>query len=568
MSNDSKDLTRRRFLELTAAGAAGAAAYGLAGPSAFAATPQKGGSLKVGVSWMWQWPDPQRWTGGTARPLIAMAYEGLTMPVSVGERQRIIAEKGPEAVPDVVPMLAESWDVEKGGKRVVFHLKKGVKFHHGKEFGSDDVKWSWDRILDPVHRCSGRKLLGIFLESVETPDQHTIVANLSQPYGAFLQACSLPNTPILAKDCIPHGAVWGKTKSFKPTRDSPPGTGPWELTRYRQKLLAHFEAFQDYHSGVPHLDAIDIKVIPDNSARTMAIRSGEIDVCLGVESNWLTKHLKGHKPYELIPLKKDGLNLYANINPWTKSLFLNAHPDKPHGIPFRDERVRQAFDFCMDRKIIAMACFGDLGIPMVQGFHPDLFVWGFDDIKGREYNPGKAKQLLDKAGYSGGCDVEIMIPGTVEGADKMAQVIQQMARPAGFNVSIKSARGGAYWGVHRKYSFQAHTWALWKEDPMHSYYNILHTSEEKPWNGRSPVTGINDPAMDKLLDEVAAETNLRKRKAIFKKIVMRNQEKAYILPYMTYITGDVWTKKLKNFNPGASFHMMATMGFRNAWLES
>lgn len=568
MSKDKKEFTRRKFLELTAAGATGAAVYSLAGPSAFAASPKKGGTLKVGVSWMWQYPDPHRWTGGTARPLIAMGYEGLTMPVSVGERQRIIAQKGASAVPDVVPMLAESWDIEKGGKRVVFHLKKGVKFHNGKEFGSDDVEWNWKRILDPVHRASARKLVDIFLKDFETPDKYTFIANLTQPYGAFLQMVSMPNVAILAKDSIPKGAIWGKTATFKPTREAPPGTGPFELVKYRQKLEARWVGFKDYHGGAPHLDGVNIKVIPDGNARTLAVRSGDIDVSLGVEQNFLKKHYRGHKPYELIHLKKEGLNLYPNINPWTKSLYLNSHPTKPHGIPFRDERVRQAFDYCIDQKTIAKACFGELGIPMDQGFHPDLFVWGFDDIKGREYNPGKAKKLLEAAGYAGGCDVEIRIPGAVEGADKMAQVIQQMSRPAGFRITISSSRGGAYWGVLRKYAFQTHTWALWKEDPMHSYYLNMHTSPDKPYSGQAPVTGINDPVMDKLLDQVAAENDLGKRKAIFKKVVQRNIDKAYVLPYMTYVTADAWTDKLKNFSPGDQFHHMAPRGFKDAWLDT
>ncbi|MBT4642096.1 MAG: twin-arginine translocation signal domain-containing protein [Deltaproteobacteria bacterium] len=94
MGKYQDDLTRRKFLELSAAGAAGAAAYSFVGPSAFAATPKRGGTVKVGISWMWHSPDPQRFTGGTARPLMALAYEGLTMPLSVAERQAYITADG------------------------------------------------------------------------------------------------------------------------------------------------------------------------------------------------------------------------------------------------------------------------------------------------------------------------------------------------------------------------------------------------------------------------------------------------------------------------------------------
>ena len=115
MTEKNKGLNRREFIGL---GAAGAAALAI-GPKAFAATPKRGGTLKAGVGFLIQTPDPQRYGGGWARLHMSLLYEGLTAPTSRGERLRTIKEKGVEALSDIVPMLAESWDIEKGGQRYV-----------------------------------------------------------------------------------------------------------------------------------------------------------------------------------------------------------------------------------------------------------------------------------------------------------------------------------------------------------------------------------------------------------------------------------------------------------------
>jgi ABC-type transport system substrate-binding protein len=141
-----------------------------------------------------------------------------------------------------------------------------------------------------------------------------------------------------------------------------------------------------------------------------------------------------------------------------------------------------------------------------------------------------------------------------------------MARPAGFRIKITPLTGTQYWGALRKYAFQAQVWNLAKEDPMHFYYPNLHTDPAEPYSGFAPVTGIKDTVMDLLLDEVASETDFQRRKEIFKKVVARCQEKAYILPYLTVVGAIGWTDKLKNCKPWEYFY--PTQALREAWLET
>ncbi|MBW1709580.1 MAG: ABC transporter substrate-binding protein [Deltaproteobacteria bacterium] len=562
MKENKQGLTRREFLEL---GAAGAATAALGAPTAFAETPKRGGTLTCGMAWMIQVPDPQRYTGTWARQASALSYEGLTTPTPVGERLRITKEKGPDAVPDVLPMLAENWEIEKGGSRYIFHLKKGVKFHNGKEFDSADVKWSWERIKDPVHVCSARKMLTEFLKSIDMPDRYTIVANLDRPYGGFLKASAWCNSPLLPKDSIPYGVTWGQTPSFKPPTPAPPGTGPFKLVKFQQKLEAVYERFDDYYvPGLPYLDKVIYKVIPKATPRSLSLRAKNVDYAYGVESNWLSKVLEGRKINELITLEKEGIKLFPRINSVTFSIFLNSHDQAD--TPFKDERVRQALDYCIDRKQFAQALYGNLGIPMAQGFHPAISSWGYPDIKPREPNIEKARKLLKEAGYPNGLDVELKIFPAWGRMDKAAQIIQQMAGRAGFRFKINVKSGIQYWSGTRVYKYHSKIYLLGGDDPQHFYYLFLHTEAAKPSNGYAPSTGVKDPIMDKLLEEQAGEIDIKKRRAAFKKVVLYNNEKAYLLPYAAAIGSDGWTMKLKNFRPWDYF--MPQQAFRETWLES
>jgi peptide/nickel transport system substrate-binding protein len=572
MGENQKELTRRNFLELVAAGAAGAAVSGLGIPSAFsaasktasakAAIAKKGGTLKVGVPWLIQRPDPLRYGGAFARTHMSFLYEGLTNPISRAERDLMLKKKGGAAMVDVQPMLANNWEIEKGGARYVFHLKKGVKFHNGKEFDSGDVEWCWKRIQDPVHQSHARKFLTLFLKSMETPDKQTIVANLTQPYGAFLMANSWPHTPILPKDSIPQGKLWGET--YEPPIPGPPGTGPFKLVSFQQKAEAVLEAHREYRiKGLPYLDRVILKVISEPGPQTMAVRAGDIDFASQVDMDWVSKVMTGKEFYKVQTLEKEGLSIYTTGGqPFT--IYLNSHPEKGHS-PFKDERVRQALDFCLDRAKIAGILWGKMGVPIGQGFNPKDSPWGFEDIGYREQNIPKAKQFMKEAGYASGVDVNFSIDTSWGKSDLLAQIVQQMARPAGFRIKIMPELGAQYWARLRTFEYHMLHWSLGGDDPMGQYYSNLHTDPADPWNGRSPTLGIKDPEMDKLLDELAAEDVFEKRKQIFRKVVLRSQEKAYWLPYLSVIGVRVWNTKLKNFKPMEYFYPESALV--EAWLD-
>lgn len=563
MKKNPKKYNRRQFLELTALGTASTLALN---PSILMAqTPKRGGTLTVGAGFLMQTPDPHRYIGIWGRQCTAPSWEGLTTPIPVTERLRILKEQGPDAdVPFVQPMLADSWDIENGGKRYVFHLKKGVKFHNGKELDSEDVKWNWERIKDPHNITGARKFLTHFLESIETPDPYTIVANLSNPYGGFLSANAWCYTPIMPKDSIPNGATWGLTPTFKPTTVAPPGTGPFKMVEYQQIHQAVYERFDNYRiEGLPYLDKLVYKVMQQHGPRTMAMRAGNIDFTWSVESAWLEPKMKGRKLNEPFYLEQEKLNLLPTVLASTSTIYLNCHPEM--NSPFKDERVRQALAYCIDNETLAKALYRNLGIPVHQGFNPDVSSWGFPDIQGRKRDINKAKALLTEAGYPNGLDVRFKITPIWGKNDLRAQIIQQMAKPAGFRITITSQVGSQYSMSFRTYDYDMMMQSIRGEDPMEIYYTNLHTDPAAPYNGHSPRLGVKDPEMDRLLDEMATEPNGQKRRAIFKQITLRANDKAYWIPNDQEILAAAWSNRLKNFNPQNYFQ--AEHAFTETWLE-
>ena len=558
-------INRRQFLRIAAITASGSATLPhrlYAGPSNL---PVRGGTVTCGMSFLIVVPDPHRYAGWWARQSMSLCWEGLTTPVPVGERLKLMEEMGPDAaIPEVRPMLAENWEIDRDGKRYVFHLKKGVKFHNGKELDSEDVKWNWLRIQDPVHIASSRKFLTHFLDSIDTPDRHTIVANLSRPYGSFLTANAWCYTGIVPRDAVPYGAIWGFTPTFRPPTVAPPGTGPFVMTEFQQNLQAVFEKFDDYRiDGLPYLDKVIYKVIGPDGPRTVALRAGNLDYTWSVDHSWLEKNLDKKELYQHHRLEKEKLNLYPFINPSTRTIYLNCHENAD--TPFKDERVRQALDYCLDKETLSRTLYGNLGIPMSQGYNPKISAWGVPDIKSRKRDINKARELLRAAGYANGLDVDFKVTSEWGRNEIRAQVIQQMAKPAGFRMNIIIQFGPQYSADLRTYTYHMMMGSIRGEDPMNFYFRTLHTDPAEPYNGYSRSLGIKDEEMDQLLDQVAEEIDFEKRKLIFKDIVQRSADKAYWLPNNQVVISSVWSDKLKNFNPSKYYHPQ--QAFIEAWMD-
>jgi peptide/nickel transport system substrate-binding protein len=236
---------------------AGAASASLTPVAAATGSPQRGGTLVVAVT-----ADPGQFNSGisTAGGTHAVAdnlYNGLVF---------LDEQLNPQ------PDLAESWTVSPDGKTYTFALRQGVKWHDGQPFSSADVKFTFEEILLKYHARTKAGLEGV-LEGIDTPDPNTVVMRFKQPYGPLLQRLDMVEAPIL-----PRHVYEGQDPTKAEANLKPVGTGPFKLADYvKGDRVRMVRNDQYYKPGLPYLDELVFRIIPQPSTAALALEQNEVD---------------------------------------------------------------------------------------------------------------------------------------------------------------------------------------------------------------------------------------------------------------------------------------------------
>ena len=273
-----------------------------------------------------------------------------------------------------------------------FTLRDGVTFHNGEAFTSEDVKYSFERILDPA---TASAYAGLYsqIDSIETPDPMTVVFHLSSPFGPFLTNMAT-NGQIVNRTAIETG---------DPAR-GPVGTGPFKFVEWVQGDHITMTRNDDYYEdGHPYLDTITFRFLPVDQSRITALTSGELDWVDAIPLQ-LVPSLSQDERFNYVTSPVAGIPDYLAMN--------TAVP------PFDDVRVRQAVALAVDRAAIRAVAYlgtGELGLTEM----PTGSVW-YDDtgIFAAERDLDRARELLAEAGYPDGSEHRIL------GADPISRTAQ------------------------------------------------------------------------------------------------------------------------------------------------
>lgn len=246
---------------------------------------------------------------------------------------------------EIIGDLAESWDVSEDSLTWTFHLRKGVKFHNGKEFTSADVKASYDRLLnkeDPVRYTSTMSTI----VKCEVVDTYTVALSTAVPNPAMLaNLCHRANL-ILDADYI---AKYGKELGL--TAESCNGTGPYVLKEWNMGERMVFEAFPDYFEGEAPTKNFIIEVMPEAASRAIALEMGEVDIADGCSSIDVQRLMADDETGN-----QDGVLVnfytYQGLHGFQ---FNCAHPI------LKDTKVRQAISHAVDRQAIIDAIYAPIG---------------------------------------------------------------------------------------------------------------------------------------------------------------------------------------------------------------
>ncbi len=316
----------------------------------------------------------------------------------------------------IIPALASEYRISKDGKEYTFILKKGVKFHDGKPFDAEDVKFTFERLMDPKTNIPNIKYYRD-IESVEVADSHTVKFKLKNINSMFLFNLARPDSIIINKQTADR------------LKTAPVGTGPFKIVEWvrgDRVILAKFEEY--YRKGLPYLDKVTFKFIGDPSAQIASLKAGDVDV-IGYDVS----------PENALLLEKDPkfkvLNGYT-----TTEVILSTNQTRK---PFDDVRVRRAMAHAIDRSALIKGVMSGYGVPI--GSHMDPGNPYYIDLTSvYPYNPTKAKQLLAEAGYPNGFEAVIKLPERFAYAKRSGEIIADMLSQVGIRLKIELTEWGQW----------------------------------------------------------------------------------------------------------------------------
>lgn len=436
--------------------------------------------------------DPGVVQDGDTIDLLQQVYEGLVMWSEDNQP---------------VGNLAESWEVTDEGRSYVFKIKKGVKFHSGRELTADDFKWTFERTTNPTFNSSTAKtylndIVGVTeklegkakeIEGIQVVDPYTLKITIDKPRPYFLGKLTYIVSYVLDKDVVPADKEIGNVQEMG-------GTGPFKASQYVPEQIVKLEAFADYHGGAPKLAGIERPVIKDPPTRLNKYKGGELDLVM--------LERQDVKALQEDPEFKDHLKFFQRPATWYIGLNQLMIPQ------FKDRRVRRAFAMAIDRKGICDDILGGINAE-ANGILPPGVLGHRPDAKALPYDPAQAQKLLAEAGFPGGKGFPELEMSFREQRPDIRIVAEaaasQLKKNLGINVQLRTMEWRAYLEQHQanKMPFFHMRWGADYLDPE-NFLSVLLASY-----GPEMHVGYNNPQYDALCRSGDTELDPEKRKQLY-----------------------------------------------------
>jgi peptide/nickel transport system substrate-binding protein len=398
---------------------------------------------------------------------------------------------------EIEPELAKSWTVSPDETVYTFKLRDDVKWHKGfGKFTAQDVKYTFDRVLDPKTASPVRSEIEVDVKEVKVVDDYTIQFTLKAPYKPFLHKLIGPRGVGIVNQKAAE-------KFGKDYNRNAVGTGPFILDSWHQNgavLLAN----KEFHEGAPKIDKVIYKTIPDTETMVMALQKGDIDLI------WVMPRDKA----VIERLAAAGIKVTVTKRPVWQNLWMNNKAK-----PFDNVLVRRAVAHAIDKDVLVQYVFDGFAEKLESPVPKGFFGHTETGIPKYEYNPEKAKALLAEAGYPNGFETSL---DTFQNSNylPLATALAEQFRKVNINVKLSVTDQATWWGKLSKgtSSFTLLLPAIQPDAdfPLMRYY---HSSSFAPGFNVCKYDKIDD-----LIEKARSEKNDQKRREYYAQVQKKFME--------------------------------------------
>lgn len=475
-------MKRRDFLQSTAIMMGGAMVFGPGMPMPALAqdTPVSGGTLIWGHSETTQNLDMHQTGTASSGRVLQNIHSSI---VTVDENL------------NVIPGLAESFEVSPDGLTYTFKLRPNVKFHNGATMTSADVKYSFERCKDPA---TGAVNFEVFnnVASIDTPDDMTVVINMSAVNAPFLSRLAENGAGVVMP--VDSGPTQGT---------NPMGAGPFKFVRYEVGTVVEMARHDEYWDGPAFLDGVLAREITEPTTRLTGLRTGELHMINDIPLDRVSE-IQGDASLQVktwFPLNFDFVNMNHTFE------------------PFQDKRVRVAFDMIIDKEALMQGALWGQGATSPSPSYPTSAAYNKNLVQRAQDIEG-AKALLAEAGYrEGSLDIVFKVTTNYPYHVESAQILVEWFRMAGVNLTIEQLTWADWlsqcW-VDRDYQMtMMNFFTLWESDFL--YYSV--------WNSKGAFNyrAINDPVIDELTEKARITVDDAERAAIYQQVQQQIFDEAH-----------------------------------------
>ena len=458
----------------------------------------------------------------------------------------------------IVPGLARSWEVSADRTVWTFHLRQNIVFHDdpafpggkGRALAASDIVYSFNRLLDPATASSGA---WIFHDRIDTahafqaPDDSTFILKLSRPFHPILGLLSMAYCSV-----VPHEVVERYGKDF---RSHPCGTGPFRFRSWEEDqdliFLKNENYFEKDSAGrrLPYLDAVKISFNNEKASEFLLFRQGQLDFINEIDPSFKDEILSKKGVLKKEWQDKIVLSVYPQLNTEYLGILVDTNNALVKPSPLRIRQVRQAINYGFDRRKMMLYLRNSLGLPAESGFVP-AGLPSFDSslVHGYHYDPGKARALLQAAGYPDGRGLPSIKLLTIPVYADFASFIARQLEDVGLHIQIEVVQKSLLLEetAQSRALFFRGSWIADYPD-AENYLSVFYSKNPAPPN----YTRFSDPVFDRLYEQALLENNDSIRYTLYRQMDQRIIDASPVVPLWYDEVVHLINPRVQGFDPNA-----------------